>query len=145
MVSCSVKDIMKANITYKIIASPMHWYAWQLLYSHYVTDTSESFHFLDIDKNVPPILLWIEVALLNKYNQNIRINHLSTDIESWWTFVNLVENSALKKTILTRIWRSIAFLCHRGIFFRIYGLLRYHCQYEYIFFGYYLFFKPFTF
>ena len=31
-----------------------------------VSDTNDNFHFLGIDKKLPPVLLQIEVALLNK-------------------------------------------------------------------------------
>ena len=75
------KDILNVNVTYEMIAIPIHWYSWQLVYSHGVFYTIESFHFLGTDKKVPPVLLWIEIALLNKYfNQNIEINNLYMDL-----------------------------------------------------------------
>ena len=59
-----------------MIAIPKHCYAWQLVYSHGVIDTNENFHFLGIGKKLPPVLLQVEVTLLNKYhhNQKIKIN-----------------------------------------------------------------------
>ena len=117
LVSCSCKDILNVNVTYKMTASPKHWYAWQLIYSHDVIDTNDNFNFLGIGKKLPPVLLQIEVALLNKYlNQNIKIKNLFTNIESWSTFVKLVGNSALKKTIVSRMWRNLAFSCEWGTF-----------------------------
>ena len=62
------------NVTYKMIAIPKHCYTWKLVYSHDVFDINERFHFLGIGKKLPPVLLQIEVALLNKYlNQKIKI------------------------------------------------------------------------
>ena len=63
----SCKDILNANVTYIMIAIPKHWYAWQSVYSHDVIDTNENFHFRDIGKKLPQVLLQIEVALLNNY------------------------------------------------------------------------------
>ena len=42
------------------------------------------------------------------------------DIESWSTFVKLVGNSALKKTILSRMWRNVSFPW--GVFFWLFSL-----------------------
>ena len=85
-----------ANVTYKMIPIPIHWYTWKLVYSHDVIDTNNNFHSLGIGENLPQILLRIEVALLNRYlNQNFKINNLFINIESWSTFVKLVSNSAL--------------------------------------------------
>ena len=67
LVSCSRKDILNANVTYKIIAIPKHWYAWQLVNKHDVIDTNDNFYFLGIGEKLPPVLLRIEVAFLNKY------------------------------------------------------------------------------
>ena len=47
-------------------AIPIHWHVWQLVYSHDVVDTNKGFHFLGIGDKVPPILLQVEVGLLNK-------------------------------------------------------------------------------
>ena len=94
------------------------WYAWQLVYSHDVIDTNGQFNFQVIGEKLPPILLRIEVALLNKYlSQDIKIKNLFINIENWSTFVNLVGNFALKKTVLLRMWRNLAFPCDRGTFF----------------------------
>ena len=55
----------------------IRWYACKLVYRHDLINSNESFHFFDIGGKVPPFLLGIEVALLNKwFNQNIRINDL---------------------------------------------------------------------
>ena len=106
------------NITYKIIAIPKHYYAWQLVYSDDVIDTNENFHFLSIGKKLHPALLRIEVGLLSKYlNQKIKMNNLFINIESWSTFFKLVGNSTLKITIFSRMWRNTAFPCDRGTFF----------------------------
>ena len=48
-----------------MIAIPIHWYPWQLVYSHDVIDTNEGFYFLSTGKEVPPVLLQIEIVLLN--------------------------------------------------------------------------------
>ena len=54
-----------------------------MVYSHDVIDMNENYYFLDIGEKVPPVLLWIEVVLLNKYsNQNLKINTLFIDIKS---------------------------------------------------------------
>ena len=67
-----------------MISIPVHWYPWQLAYSNVaiaVVDTNQGFHFLGIGEDVPPVLLQIEVALLNKYlSQNMKIKSLFTDI-----------------------------------------------------------------
>ena len=57
LISCSRKDILKANFTYKMIANPKHWYAWQLVYSHDVIGTNNNFYFLGVDEKLPPVLL----------------------------------------------------------------------------------------
>ena len=67
LVSRSCKNILNANVTYKMIAISKHWYAWQLVYSHNVIDTNDNFHFLGIGEKLPPVFLRIEVAFLNKY------------------------------------------------------------------------------
>ena len=83
LVSCSCKDILNVNVTYKMTAIPKHWYAWQIVYSHDVIDTNDNFNFLGIGKKLPPVLLQIEVVLLSKYlNQNIKIKTLFISIES---------------------------------------------------------------
>ena len=40
---------------------------WQFVYIHDVIDTNDNFHFLGISEKLPPVLLQIEVAFLNKY------------------------------------------------------------------------------
>ena len=101
LVFCSCKDVLNANVNNKMISIPVHCYPWQLAYSNVViavVDTNQGFHFLGIGENVPPVLLQIEVALLNKYfSQNMKIKSLFIDIESLSTFIELVENSAIKK------------------------------------------------
>ena len=93
-----------------------------MLYSHDLIDTNDNFHFLGIDEKLPPVLLQIlekveKVALLSKYlNQNIKIDNLFINIESCSTFVKLVANSGLNKTILSRLWKNVAFPCDQGIF-----------------------------
>ena len=112
MVSCSRKNILNVNVTYKMIAIPKHLYVSQLVYNHDIIDTNDNFNFLGIGEKLPPVLLWIEVALLKKYlNQNIKINNLFINIEKWTTFVKLVGNSVIKKTNLSRMWRNLAFPC----------------------------------
>ena len=70
---------------------------------------------LGIGERLPPVLLQIEIGLLNKYlSQNIKIKNLFINIESWSNFIKLVHNSALKKTIDPR---------DRGIFFWIFLFL----------------------
>ena len=122
-----IEDILNTNFTSKIIIIPKHWYAWQLVYSYDVIDTNDNFHFLGIGEKLPSVLLRIRVALLKKcLNQNIKVNNSFIDIESWSTFVKLVGNSALKKKILSRMWRNAAFSCDRGIFlwfFSLFGCL----------------------
>ena len=46
-----------------MIATPIHWYTWELFYSHDVIGTNK---ILGIGEKVPPVLLQIEVVLLNK-------------------------------------------------------------------------------
>ena len=66
-----------------MIAIPKYWYPWQLVYSHDVINNNDRFSFLGIDEKLLPVLLRIEVALLNKYlNQNIRIKNMFINIES---------------------------------------------------------------
>ena len=66
-----------------MITIPKHWYAWQLVYCHDVMETNDNFNFLCVGNKLPPVLLQIEVALLNKYlSQNININNLFINIES---------------------------------------------------------------
>ena len=106
-----------------MLAIPIHRYAWQLVYIHGVTDTNESFHFVRIGREVSTVLLRREIALFKKcFNQNIKINNLFIEIESWSTFVKLVENSVLKKKIISRMWRNVVFPCDSDIFFRIFPL-----------------------
>ena len=69
----------------------------KLVNSHDVIDTNDDSHFLSTGEKLPPVLLQIDVALLDRYlNQNIKINNLFINIESGSTFVKLVINSALK-------------------------------------------------
>ena len=99
-------------------------YAWQLIYSHEVMDTNDNFKFLGIFEKLPPVLLRIQVTLLNKYlNQNIKINKLFINIESFSTLLKLVGNSALKKTILSRMWKNLAFPCDRNTLFWLFLFL----------------------
>ena len=66
-----------------MIAIPNYWYVWQLVYSHDVIDTNDKFSFLVIGEKHPPVLLGIEVALLNKYlSENIKIKNMFINIES---------------------------------------------------------------
>ena len=89
-----------------------------MVYSHYVIDTNDNFHFLGIGEKLPPVLLQIEVALLNKYlNQNIKINNLFINIASWSTLVKLLGTSALRKTILSRMRKNVAFPFDQRTFF----------------------------
>ena len=48
-----------------MIAIPLHWQAWSLIYSHDVIDIDESYHFLGIGDKVPSVLSRIKIALLN--------------------------------------------------------------------------------
>ena len=57
---------MQKFSTITMITIPIHWYAWQLIYSHDVIDANETFHFLGIGEKFPPVSLRIEVTLLNK-------------------------------------------------------------------------------
>ena len=52
-----------------MIAISKHWYTWQLVYSHDVNDTNDNFHFLGIGAKLPPVLLQIGVAFLNKHTR----------------------------------------------------------------------------
>ena len=71
-----------------------------MVYSHDVIETNGNFNLLGIGERLPPVLLQIEIGLLNKYlSQNIKIKNLFINIESWSNFIKLVHNSALKKTI----------------------------------------------
>ena len=98
------------NVTYKVNAIPKHCYAWQLICCHDVIDTNQNFYFLGIGKKPPPVFLWIEVALLNKYlNRKMEINNLFINSEILSTFFKLVGNSTIKKTIFSRMWRKFAF------------------------------------
>ena len=86
------------------------WFNWN--------ESNDNFQFLGMGQKLPPVLLRIKVALLNKHlNQNNTINNLFINIKTWSTFVKLVENSALKKTILSIMWRNVSFPCNRGILF----------------------------
>ena len=86
-----------------------------MVYSHDVIETNGNFNLLGIGERLPPVLLQIEIGLLNKYlSQNIKIKNLFINIESWSNFIKLVHNSALKKTIDPR---------DRGIFFWIFLFL----------------------
>ena len=97
------------NVTYKMNAFPKHCYAWQLICCHDVIDTNQNFYFLGIGKKPPPVFLWIEVALLNKYlNRKMEINNLFINSEILSTF-KLAGNSTIKKTIFSRMWRKFAF------------------------------------
>ena len=74
---------LNANFTSKMIAIPSGCRTWSLVYSHDVVDTNANFNFLGIGEKLPPVLLRIQVALLNKYlNQYIKINDLFINIES---------------------------------------------------------------
>ena len=107
-----------------MIAIPKHCYAWQLVYSHDVIENNDNFNFLDVGEKLPPVLLRIMVALLNKYlSQNIKFNNFFINIKSLSTFVKLVDNSALKKTILSRMWRNLEFPRDRSIFFWLFLFL----------------------
>ena len=107
-----------------MIAIPKHCYAWQLVYSHDIIETNDNFNFLGVGEKLPLVLLRIMVALLNKYlSQNIKFNNFFINIKSLSTFVKLVDNSALKKTILSRMWRNLEFLRDRGIFFWLFLVL----------------------
>ena len=71
------QNVLNVNVTDKMIAISKHWYAWQLVYNHDVIESNEKFTFLGIGEKLPPVLLPIEVALLNKYlSQNTKINNL---------------------------------------------------------------------
>ena len=86
-----------------------------MVYSHDVIETNGNFNLLGIGERLPPVLLQIEIGLLNKYlSQNIKIKNLFINIESWSNFIKLVHNSALKKIIDPR---------DRGIFFWIFLFL----------------------
>ena len=50
----------------EIAAIPIHWYVWQMVYIHEVTDINESFRFLGIGEKVTPVLLRLDVALLKQ-------------------------------------------------------------------------------
>ena len=87
--------------------------------SHDVIHTYDNFNFRGIGEKLPPVLR-IDVTLLNKYlNQTIKSNNLFINIKSWRIFVKWVCNSALKKRILSRMWRNLVFLCYWGTFFWI--------------------------
>ena len=89
-----------------------------IVYSHDVIETNDNFNLLEIGERLTPVFLQIAVTLLNKcLSQNIKINNLFINIESWSTFVKLVDNSAIKKTILSRMWRNLEFPRNRSIFF----------------------------
>ena len=101
-----------------MIAIPKHRYAWRLVCSHDVIETNNNINFLGIGEKLPLVLLRIEVAFLKKYlSQNIKINNLFINTESSNTFIKLVDNSALKKTILLRMWKNLEFSRNRSIFF----------------------------
>ena len=118
LLSWSCKGILKANVTYKMITIPKHWYAWQFVYSNDVIETNEEFHFLGIGKNLSPVLLRIEVDLLNNYlNQKIKINNLfiiskAEALSSNW----LLTLTSRKQHSWECGERNIAFLCDRGTF-----------------------------
>ena len=96
---------------------PNRWLESQLVYSHNVVDTNKSFHFLGISEKTPPVLFRLLYWIINS-NQNIKINSLFIYNESWSTFIKLTGTSNMKKTILSKIWRKLAFPCDSGIFFR---------------------------
>ena len=54
---------------------------------------------------------------------NIKINKLFINIESFRTLLKLVRNSALKKTILLRMWKNLAFPCDRSTLFWLFLFL----------------------
>ena len=96
---------------------PNRWLQSQLVYSRNVVDTDESFHFLGICEKTPPILFRLLCWLINS-NQNIKINSLFINNESWSTFIKLAGTSNMKKSILSKIWKKLAFPCDSGVFFR---------------------------
>ena len=66
-----------------MIAIPVQWYVGNWFTAMVYFTPMKAFIFFGIDKKVPPVLLWTEIALLNKYfNQNIEINNLYMDLES---------------------------------------------------------------
>ena len=70
----------------------------------------KAFIFSTLVRKFLQFFLRIEVALLNKsINQNIKINDFFIDIESWSTFFKLLGKSALRKAILSRMWRNLRF------------------------------------
>ena len=54
---------------------------------------------------------------------NIKINKLFINIESFRTLLKLVRNSALKKTILSRMWKNLAFSCDWSTLFWLFLFL----------------------
>ena len=96
---------------------PNRWLQSQLVYSRNVVDTDESFHFLGICEKTPPILFRLLCWLINS-NQNIKINSLFINNESWSTFIKLAGTSNMKKSILSKIWKKLAFTCDSSVFFR---------------------------
>ena len=98
-------------------ALPNRWLQSQLVYSRNVVDTDESFHFLGICEKTPPILFRLLCWLINS-NQNIKINSLFINNESWSTFIKLAGTSNMKKSILSKIWKKLAFPCDSSVFFR---------------------------
>ena len=96
---------------------PNRWLQSQLVYSRNVVDTDESLNFLGICEKTPPILFRLLCWLINS-NQNIKINSLFINNESWSTFIKLAGTSNMKKSILSKIWRKLAFPCDSGVFFR---------------------------
>ena len=96
---------------------PNRWLQSQLVYSRNVVDTDESFHFLGICEKTPPILFRLLCWLINS-NQNIKINSLFINNESWSTFIKLAGTSNMKKSILSKIWKKLAFPCDSGVFFQ---------------------------
>ena len=96
---------------------PNRWLQSQLVYSRNVVDTDESFHFLGICEKTPPILFRLLCWLINS-NQNIKINSLFINNESWSTFIKLAGTSNMKKSILSKIWKKLAFPCDSSVFFR---------------------------
>ena len=79
------------------------WYNWQLVYSHDVIDSNQSFqsssHFV-VNKGC-----FVEQVIEKK----IKINNLFIDIKIWSTSIKLLGNSTLKKTTLSKFGEILCF------------------------------------
>ena len=83
LVPCTRKDILNANITYKVIAIQKNLVQLAIVYSHDVIEINDNFNLLGIGERLTPVFLQIAVTLLNKcLSQNIKINNLFINIES---------------------------------------------------------------